>query len=63
MNEPMFEIKEEKKEAGYGRFIISPLEQWYGLTIGNSIRRVLLSSLSGIAVTSVKIAGVKHQFS
>jgi DNA-directed RNA polymerase subunit alpha len=63
MNEPMFEIKEEKKEAGYGRFAISPLEQGYGLTIGNSLRRVLLSSLSGIAVTSVKIAGVKHQFS
>jgi DNA-directed RNA polymerase subunit alpha len=63
MNEPMFEIKEEKKEAGYGRFAITPLEQGYGLTIGNSIRRVLLSSLSGIAVTSVKIVGVKHQFS
>jgi DNA-directed RNA polymerase subunit alpha len=63
MNEPMFEIKEEKKEAGYGRFAITPLEQGYGLTIGNSLRRVLLSSLSGVAVTSVKIAGVKHQFS
>jgi len=63
MNKPMFEIKEEKKEAGYGRFVISPLEQGYGLTVGNSLRRVLLSSLSGIAVTSVKIAGVKHQFS
>jgi DNA-directed RNA polymerase subunit alpha len=63
MNEPMFEIKEEKKEAGYGRFAITPLEQGYGLTIGNSLRRVLLSSLPGIAVTSVKIAGVKHQFS
>jgi DNA-directed RNA polymerase subunit alpha len=63
MNEPMFEINEEKKEAGYGRFIISPLEQGYGLTIGNSIRRVLLTSLKGMAVTSVKIAGVKHQFS
>lgn len=63
MNEPMFEIVEEKKEAGYGRFIISPLEQGYGLTIGNSIRRVLLTSLKGMAVTSVKIAGVKHQFS
>jgi DNA-directed RNA polymerase subunit alpha len=63
MNEPMFEIKEEKKETGYGRFVISPLEQGYGLTVGNSLRRVLLSSLSGIAVTSVKIAGVKHQFS
>jgi DNA-directed RNA polymerase subunit alpha len=63
MNEPMFEIKEEKVEAGYGKFIISPLEQGYGLTIGNSLRRVLLTSLPGLAVTSVKIAGVKHQFS
>jgi len=63
MNEPMFEIKEEKKETGYGRFALTPLEQGYGLTIGNALRRVLLSSLSGIAVTSVKIAGVKHQFS
>jgi len=59
----MFEIKEEKKESGYGRFALTPLEQGYGLTIGNALRRVLLSSLSGIAVTSVKIAGVKHQFS
>jgi len=63
MNEQLFEIKEEKKEAGYGRFAITPLEQGYGLTIGNSLRRVLLTSLQGIAVTSVKIAGVKHQFS
>jgi len=63
MSEPMFEIKEEKKETNYGRFIISPLEQGYGLTIGNALRRVLLTSLPGLAVTSVKIAGVKHQFS
>lgn len=63
MNEQLFEIKEEKKEAEYGRFAITPLEQGYGLTIGNSLRRVLLTSLRGIAVTSVKIAGVKHQFS
>lgn len=63
MKDPMFEIKEEKKETGYGRFVISPLEQGYGLTIGNALRRVLLTSLPGIAITSVKIAGVKHQFS
>ncbi len=63
MADPMFEIKEEKKEAEYGRFVISPLEQGYGLTVGNSLRRVLLTSLSGIAITSVKISGVKHQFS
>lgn len=59
----MFEIKEEKSEASYGKFVISPLEQGYGLTIGNSLRRVLLTSLPGLAITSVKIAGVKHQFS
>lgn len=63
MAEPMFEIKEEKKEANYGKFVISPLEQGYGITVGNSLRRVLLTSLPGIAVTSVKISGVKHQFS
>ena len=63
MNEPTFEIKEEKKETNYGRFVISPLEQGYGLTIGNALRRVLLTSLRGMAITSVKIAGVKHQFS
>jgi len=63
MNEPTFEIKEEKKETNYGRFAITPLEQGYGLTIGNALRRVLLVSLQGMAITSVKIAGVKHQFS
>lgn len=59
----MFETKEEKKEANYGKFVISPLEQGYGITIGNSLRRVLLTSLPGMAVTSVRISGVKHQFS
>lgn len=46
----------------YGRFVIEPFEQGFGTTIGNSIRRVLLSSLEGAAVTSVKIAGVAHEF-
>ena len=59
----MFEIKEEGKGADYGKFILTPLEQGYGLTVGNSMRRVLLTSLTGSAITSVKIAGVKHQFS
>ncbi len=63
MNDPIFEIKEELQQDSYGRFVISPLIQGYGLTLGNSLRRVLLTSLSGIAVTSVKISGVKHQFS
>jgi len=58
-----FETKEEQTSAGYGKFVISPLSQGYGLTVGNSLRRVLLSSLPGIAITSVKISGVKHQFS
>ena len=63
MDQPTFEIKEEGKGTDYGKFILTPLEQGYGLTIGNSLRRVLLTSLTGSAVTSVKIAGVKHQFS
>ena len=63
MNDPMFEVKEEGKLADYGRFIITPLEQGYGLTMGNSLRRVLLTSLTGTSITSVKIAGIKHQFS
>lgn len=63
MNDPIFEIKQEKNEENYGKFVISPLEQGYGLTLGNSLRRVMLTSLPGYAITSVKIAGVKHQFS
>lgn len=63
MNEPMFETSQEKTNGNYGKFIISPLEQGYGDTLGNSLRRVLLSSLPGAAITSVRISGVKHQFS
>jgi len=63
MNEPFFEIKEEEKSKDYTKFIISPLEQGYGNTLGNSLRRVLLTSLPGAAVTSVRMASVKHQFS
>lgn len=58
-----FEIKEELIKSDYGKFVISPLVQGYGLTLGNSLRRVLLTSLGGIAITTVKVAGVKHQFS
>jgi DNA-directed RNA polymerase subunit alpha len=57
------EIETEKETASFGKFIIEPLDQGYGHTIGNSLRRVLLSSLSGAAITQVKIAGVRHQFS
>lgn len=63
MSEPLFEIKEKDKKKNYSKFIISPLEQGYGNTLGNSLRRVLLTSLQGAAITNVRIAGVKHQFS
>lgn len=63
LNEPMFELKEEKKEGNYAKLVISPLEKGYGDTLGNALRRVLLTSLPGAAITSVKISGVKHQFS
>lgn len=68
MNEPLFEIKEEPsertgaKEKNYAKFTITPLGQGYGDTLGNALRRVLLTSLSGAAITSVRISGVKHQF-
>ncbi len=54
---------EEIKNDRYGRFVVEPLERGYGTTLGNSLRRVLLSSLPGYAVTSVKIEGVLHEFS
>lgn len=57
------EINVEKETADFGTFSIEPLDQGYGHTIGNSLRRVLLSSLPGAAITQVKIAGVRHQFS
>ena len=53
----------EKADPRYGKFIASPLERGYGTTIGNSLRRFLLSSLPGAAITKVKIDGVKHEFS
>lgn len=63
INEPMFEIKEEEVKNDLGKFAITPLEQGYGDTLGNALRRVLLTSLKGAAITSVRISGVKHQFS
>lgn len=57
------EVSTEKETADFGKFIIEPLDQGYGHTIGNSLRRVLLTSLPGAAITSVKISGVRHQFS
>lgn len=57
------ELQTEKETQEYGKFIIEPLDQGYGHTIGTSLRRVLLTSLEGAAITQVKISGVRHQFS
>lgn len=56
-------IETEASSRSYGRFIIGPLESGYGITLGNALRRVLLSSLSGAAVTSIRVSGVHHEFS
>lgn len=61
-NDPNFKVKTDSETADYARFIFEPLAQGYGHTLGNALRRVLLSSLPGAAVTSIKIDGVKHQF-
>lgn len=63
MIEPNFTIKAEVDKPDYGKFIIEPLDLGYGHTLGNSLRRVLLASLKGAAVTKIEIDGVKHQFS
>jgi len=63
MEKPRIECVEKDIENNYGKFVIEPLERGYGTTLGNSLRRVLLSSLPGAAVTSVKIDGVLHEFS
>ena len=59
----MIETVQLKPDGTYGMFTLEPLECGYGNTLGNSLRRVLLSSLPGVAVTSVKIDGVQHEFS
>ena len=60
---PRIEIAEISEDNKYGRFVVEPLERGYGTTLGNSLRRIMLSSLPGSAVTSVKIKGVLHEFS
>ena len=63
IEKPRIETAELKSDGTYGRFILEPLERGFGTTLGNSLRRVLLSSLPGVAVTSIKIDGVQHEFS
>lgn len=63
MEKPRIETVELAEDNSYGKFVVEPLERGYGITLGNSLRRILLSSLPGAAVTSVKIDGVLHEFS
>jgi len=63
IEKPKIECAEMSEENNYARFVVEPLERGYGITLGNSLRRILLSSLPGAAVTSVKIDGVLHEFS
>ena len=63
IEKPRIETLDITPDGNYGKFILEPLESGYGTTIGNSLRRVLLSSLQGVAVTSLKIDGVQHEFS
>ena len=60
---PRIECIETPTDSSYGKYVIEPLERGYGTTLGNSLRRVLLSSLPGTACTAIKIAGVQHEFS
>ncbi len=60
---PNIEIVEISEDKKYGRFVVEPLERGYGITLGNSLRRIMLSSLPGAAVSQIKIEGVLHEFS
>ena len=62
-NKPNIEITEISEDKKYGRFVVEPLERGYGTTLGNSLRRIMLSSLPGSAISQVKIDGVLHEFS
>lgn len=63
MEKPKVEVVELSEDFSYGKFVVEPLERGYGTTLGNSLRRIMLSSLPGAAVTSIKIDGVLHEFS
>lgn len=63
IEKPTIECIFTNEDPNYGKFVVEPLERGYGTTLGNSLRRILLSSLPGVAVTSVKIDGILHEFS
>ena len=62
IEKPRISCVETLDNAAYGKYVVEPLERGYGMTLGNSLRRILLSSLPGYAATSIKIAGVQHEF-
>ena len=62
-NKPKIKITEISEDKKFSRFVVEPLERGYGTTLGNSLRRIMLSSLPGAAVSQVKIEGVLHEFS
>ena len=63
IEKPRIECAEALDDGSYAKFVVEPLERGYGTTLGNSLRRILLSSLPGTAVTAIKVAGVQHEFS
>ena len=63
IEKPRITCMDSVEDPSYGKYVVEPLERGYGMTLGNSLRRILLSSLPGYAATSVKIAGVQHEFS
>ena len=63
IEKPKIELIDSSEEKHYGKFVVEPLERGYGITLGNSLRRILLSSLPGAAVASIKIQGILHEFS
>ena len=63
IEKPRIESNEQDGDISYGKYVVEPLEHGYGTTLGNALRRILLSSLPGTAVTTIKIAGVQHEFS
>lgn len=62
IEKPNIECIEDLENSSYGKYVVQPLERGYGTTLGNALRRILLSSLEGTAVTTIKIAGVQHEF-
>ena len=63
IEKPQIECIETPSDVAYGKYVVEPLERGYGTTLGNALRRILLSSLPGTAATSIKIAGIQHEFS